>query len=154
MAGRAHRVPPRCVPILERAAAHRRPERTEQQTGLLAWLRQVYDDASDGVETAGRPTGRAAFEAAADHFASGDADPGALAHLVYFALPLGSRRAGHFAEFLDGADPELARLKRLQADRFGLAYTAAAGKDLSGLADRIRELGELDDAFRARLDAR
>ena len=72
-------------------------------------------------------------------------------HLVYFALPLGAKRALDFAIFFDFQDNDLATLKRKQAELFGMSQVFAMNKNLPELAKTFREFAEVEDEFKSLL---
>lgn len=68
--------------------------------------------------------------------------------LIYFALPLGAKRALDFAIFFDFKDNDLARLKRKQAELFGLSQALTTQKNWPALTKVLRELAFVEDQFK------
>ncbi len=71
-----------------------------------------------------------------------------IEHLIYFALPLGARRALDFASFFDVKNADLAQLKRQQARLFGSCYTLAVEKNWAVLAKTLEELAKIEEEFK------
>lgn len=74
-----------------------------------------------------------------------------IGHFVYFALPLGAKRALDFASFFAKNDPNLAQLKQEQAKLFGEAQTRCVKKNWILLAKALEKLAEVEEDFRNEL---
>ena len=74
-----------------------------------------------------------------------------IGHFVYFALPLGAKRALDFASFFDYQDKDLASLKRRQAQLFGEAHVRTTEKNWDLLAKVLVLLSETEEDFRKKL---
>lgn len=93
--------------------------------------------------------GSDAIRALAEHAAAGDVSRATRGHLVYFALPLGARRADDFAEYFARHDGNLAGLKHSQAALFGRGHVQAVHNDWPALAATLGELAAVEDEIRA-----
>jgi len=74
-----------------------------------------------------------------------------VGHFIYFALPLGAKRALDFASFFDYQDKNLASLKREQAQLFGEAHTRTVGKNWGLLARALGQLADIEENFQREL---
>ncbi len=72
-------------------------------------------------------------------------------HFVYFALPLGAKRALDFASFFESDHPKLASLKQDQAKLFGEAHTRVLQKEWLPVAEAFKQLAEVEDQFKSEL---
>jgi len=78
--------------------------------------------------------------------------PGPLKSILkLFALKLGARRALDFATFFDLRSPDLAQLKRQQAQLFGQSHTLAVAERWTALSKNLQTLAELEKEFRTAL---
>lgn len=96
-------------------------------------------------------TGKKAILASACRFQNRKATSQEIDHFIYFALPLGAKRALDFALFFDFRDTDLALLKRRQAELFGKCHTLAVAKEVKPLAETLQELAEVEDEFSSKL---
>jgi len=92
--------------------------------------------------------GKEAISRTAEKAESGSMGKDELGHFVYFALPLGSKRALDFASFFNQRHEELARIKRQQAEQFGHAHTYALAKKWKSLSVSLKNLSDLEQEFR------
>lgn len=74
-----------------------------------------------------------------------------LNNFVYFVFPLGARRALDFAAFFGSKDPDLANLKRQQANLLGEAHTLAVAKNFNSLGNVLEQLADSENKFRTAL---
>lgn len=70
-----------------------------------------------------------------------------IGHLVYFALPLGAKRALDFSSFFAFKDKDLAELKQKQAKLFGQTQTFATTKNSLELAASLKKIAEIEGQF-------
>ena len=73
---------------------------------------------------------------------------GQRGHLLYFALPLGVKRALDFANFFEARHADLAQLKRRQAGVFGTCLTHLARNDAPAASGELLELASLEKRIR------
>jgi hypothetical protein len=71
-------------------------------------------------------------------------DPAQRGHLLYFALPLGAKRALDYAAFFDKRAPRLAELKRQQAELFGACHAAMGAGAREELGHQLDALAGLE----------
>lgn len=72
-------------------------------------------------------------------------------HFVYFALPLGAKRASDYFKFFELFNKELSQLKYEQSKIFGLAHTYATFKDWGSLSKAFVKLAEVEEHFKIAL---
>lgn len=72
-------------------------------------------------------------------------------HLVYFALPLGAKRATDYSKFFEPFNKELSQLKYKQSQVFGFSHTYAAYEDWNSLVRTFKNLGEIEEQFKETL---
>ena len=87
----------------------------------------------------------------ADQVRSGHLAPNLKAHLTYFALQLGTKRALDFASFFAPRSPALAQLKHTQAQLFGKGHTLAVREEWASLAGTLQRLADVEEEFRTTL---
>jgi hypothetical protein len=155
-AWRAERVPYRRGAYRSWAAARRvaQPSEDEIYAHACDWFATCYRATGELVANGTRGPWLAGAEAImrlAEGLRGGDVLPGTRGHLVNFALQLGARRALDYAAFFDTRDPDLAGLKRRQAQIFGRGHTLAARDRWPDLAEALAELAEVEDAFHSAL---
>jgi len=95
--------------------------------------------------------GSEAIEITANHIESNKISGDEWSHFVYFALPLGAKRALDFALFFNFFDKDLGTLKHRQAKLFGISHTRAMNKDWFELTKSLKELAEVEDKFKSLL---
>ena len=117
----------------------------------LAWFAEIYAGAGTDANRRGWLTGPAAVRAHVAELRAGRLSPEQTGHLTAFAYRLGARRALDYAAYFQDRRPDLAALKRRQAERFGSAHTLAVRQDWQPLAEVVEEIaeleGQLEEAF-------
>ena len=96
-------------------------------------------------------TGREAILVCAERFRKQKASEDEIGQLVYFAFPLGAKRALDFAAFFDFRDKNLATLKRKQAKLFGKCHSLAMLKKWSLLANELQQLADVEKNIRVEI---
>jgi len=111
----------------------------------------IFDSAMDrfrslyrAAETRGGCIGRDAIVALAKAARENTLDQAQRGHLLYFALPLGAKRALDYVAFFERRSPRLADLKRQQAEFFGACHTAMGAGTTEELGRRLDALAELE----------
>ena len=112
-------------------------------------VKNVYEETEQYALFDNRVIGSAAIRVLADQATRQALSQRQKGHLVHFSLPLGARRAHDFAAFFADYDPDLASLKRQQAQIFGACYSAAAVQDWVRMGGLLFELADAEDAFQA-----
>jgi hypothetical protein len=120
----------------------RRPSPSELYEAALNTFKALYRQAEDAALSERRPIGRHALLILSKAASQKSFSPAQLGHLLFFALPLGAKRALDYALFFEGRHEGLRQLKLKQAAAFGAcqssmtkeAWTEAA-KDFERLAD-------------------
>jgi hypothetical protein len=113
----------------------------------LKHFRSIYKHAEEEARHEQRPAGRAAIRAFADRLRGGDLPSGDRDFLIYFALPLGAKRALDFALFFQRHDSALAELKGQQAELLGEAHTMTVLKNWMRVADALYDLADVEAEF-------
>ncbi|WP_341675370.1 hypothetical protein [Niveibacterium sp. SC-1] len=129
------------------------PTSAEIHERARTYFRERCQGAAAAANDTATAWGVAAIRACGQRVREGDVPPPLHGMLIHFSLRLGARRALDYAAFFALFDAELARLKREQADVFGLAHCAAVRKEWARLADCFATLAELEAPIHARLCA-
>ena len=133
---------------------HEHPDATTIYTRARKWFQACYDEA-DAISAEQRYgpwlNAQAAISRFVENIQRADVSPQVRGHLVYFALPLGAKRALDYAAFFDAYEPNLAALKRHQAHLFGQSYTHAVRSRWEAVAAILTELADVEAAFRTAL---
>lgn len=127
------------------------PSKKEIYTQAIKDFKSIYRACEEKSSLNNWTTGKEAILASASRSQSGRVTRQEIDHLVYFALPLGAKRALDFASFFDFRDADLASLKRKQAELFGKSHAFAVAKDWQSLAKTLQELADIEDSFRIKL---
>jgi hypothetical protein len=120
----------------------RDPSPSELYEAALSTFKALYQQAEEAASSERRPIGRQALLILSKAASKTSFSQEQLGHLIFFALPLGAKRALDYALFFEGRHEGLRRLKHEQAAAFGAcqssmtkeAWTEAA-KDFERLAD-------------------
>jgi hypothetical protein len=72
-------------------------------------------------------------------------------NFVFFVFQLGAKRALDYAEFFDLHNPELADLKRKQAEILGHTHTHAVSKNWEEVANQLEQLADIEELFKETL---
>lgn len=91
--------------------------------------------------------GRAAWDELADVARAGTMSPALRGHLLWFALPVATRRALDMAALLRPLDSARATMQVAKASALGLAATALVADDPKGFADRVDEAAAAEEVF-------
>jgi len=130
------------------------PKRKEKLTQdeiykrTIDFFKSIYQDGERNSNPDIWLIGQDAIAQTAERVESENISEDELGHFIYFALPLGAKRALDFASFFDQRHAELASIKRQQAERFGHAHTYALSKKWSSLSKALKKLGKLEQEFR------
>ena len=120
----------------------RDPSPSALYEAALTTFKALYRQAEEAALSERRPIGRHALMILSKAASEETFTQGQLGHLLFFALPLGAKRALDYALFFEGRHEGLRQLKLKQAAAFGAcqssmtkeAWTEAA-KDFERLAD-------------------
>jgi hypothetical protein len=127
------------------------PSQQEIYNRAIKFFKSIYKMGEENINKDVWLVGKKAIGNTADRIRNNNLEKGELEHFIYFALPLGSKRALDFASFFDQVNSKLANLKRKQAEQFGFAHTNAQEHNLDSLAECLTILGELEKNFRDKL---
>lgn len=125
-----------------------KPTRDEVYVRGLNFFKSIYQDGEKKSNPNIWLIGKEAIAHTAERAESGSLSEEELGHFVYFALPLGAKRALDFAFFFDQKHGDLASIKRQQAEQFGQAHTQALSKSWKSLSEALKKLGDLEQQFR------
>jgi hypothetical protein len=103
-------------------------------------FQHLYREADRRAERNGERIGREALLALATTVATGALTPQQRGHLIFFGLPLGTKRALDYVAFFEKRAPQLADLKRRQALAFGACQAALTA---GASTEAARQLGDL-----------
>ena len=133
-----------------------RRRRTEHQQPLMAPLAPSTTATGTAspirrrcAATSGECIGRDAHPALARAVAGKTLTPQLRGHLIFFALPLGAKRALDYAAFFERRAPRLAAMKRQQAELFGACHAALAIEAKAEAAMRFEDLAALEPEIKA-----
>jgi hypothetical protein len=130
------------------------PKRKEKLTNeevyerTIDFFKSIYRDGEQNSNPDIWLIGKDAIAQTAKRAESESISEDELGHFVYFALPLGAKRALDFATFFDQKHADLASIKRQQAEQFGHAHTYALAKEWKALSKSLENLGNLEQEFR------
>lgn len=127
------------------------PSKKDIYSQAIKDFKAIYQACKEKSAENNWTVGKEAILACADRFQNQKATKQEIDHLVYFALPLGAKRAFDFAYFFDFRDDDLAALKREQAKLFGRCHTLAVAQDWFPLAKALKKLAEIEKEFRIQL---
>jgi hypothetical protein len=120
----------------------RDPSSSELYEAALSTFKALYRQAEEAALYERRPIGRDALLILSKAASQKSFSQEQLGHLLFFALPLGAKRALDYALFFDGRHEGLRQLKLEQAAAFGACQSsmtkdawAEAAKDFERLAD-------------------
>ena len=115
----------------------------------MATFRRLYREAEERAKREGERTGCEALLAVAAAVEADALTPQQRGHLIFFGLPLGTKRALDYVAFFDGRAPALAGLKRRQALAFGACHAALTTGARQEAAKRLEELAALEPEIKA-----
>lgn len=127
------------------------PSKKDIYIQAIEYFKSIYRKSEEKSALNNLIVGKEAILTSAQRFQNQKATREEIDHLIYFALPLGARRALDFASFFDFRDANLASLKRRQAKLFGRCHTLAVAKEWTLLAESLKELAEIEEDFKSKL---
>jgi len=118
--------------------------RTPSEDGVrqraVEWFKSLYRESETIAAGRGWLEGETAIRHLSRLARDRTLSPAQGGHLRFFALPLGTKRALHFAEFFSAFAPAIAALKRQQAGLFGDCHSRFMRDDVAGTADSLEAL--------------
>lgn len=127
------------------------PSKKDIYTQALKDFKSIYRASEEKSALNNWTVGEKTILASAKRFQNQEATRQEIDHLVYFALPLGAKRALDFASFFDFHDVNLASLKRKQAELFGRCHTLASAREWTLLGEALKELARIEEGFKLKL---
>ena len=128
-----------------------RPAEKEVFNRAIQFFKSLYNKSRELAVSDGWVVGRDAIVTVINRLKNDKVSVNEKAHFIYFALPLGAKRALDFASFFDRYDRRLADLKRQQAELFGSGHICAIQKDWVGLANILENFADTEKKFRNNL---
>lgn len=119
----------------------------------VAWFKSLYRQSEVIAAERGWPEGEPAIRSLARLARDRALSPAQVGHLRFFALPLGAKRALHFAAFFAGIDPAIAALKQQQAGLFGDCHSRFMQDDRAGTAETLEALASCEARLREAITA-
>ncbi len=110
----------------------------------IAKFQRLYREAEQRASRDGECIGREALLALATAARCDAFTPQQRGHLIFFGLPLGTKRALDYVAFFDRRAPRLANLKRQQALAFGACHTALVAGAKEEAAQHFEGLAALE----------
>jgi hypothetical protein len=114
----------------------------------VAWFQDLYRQSEVIAAERGWSEGEPAIRELARLVREGALGDDQAAHLRFFALPLGTKRALHFAAFFAEIDQAIAALKTRQAELFGDCHSRFMQDDRAGMADSLDALAACEARLR------
>jgi len=124
-----------------------KPSQNNIYQRALTYFQSIYRREGQKTNSNIRLIGKEAVFKVAERVKRGHLSNNEWKHFIYFALPLGAKRALDFALFFNYKDKNLANLKYQQAEVFGQAYTYTIAKNWPSLSETLRKLGNLEQKF-------
>lgn len=126
----------------------RLPSDDSVRHGAVAWFQDLYRQSEAIAAERGWREGEQAIRDLARLVRESALGNDQAAHLRFFALPLGAKRALHFAAFFAEFDQAIAALKRRQAELFGDCHSHFMRDDRAEMADRLDALATCEARLR------
>ena len=117
----------------------------------ISFFRTVYLEGERLTDKNKFGVGVGAIKEYADYIRKNGLKMNELGHFVYFALPLGAKRASDYATFFKPHNKILSKLKSEQAKLFGECHTLTTKKSWKILSQSFIRLAETEDKFRSSL---
>jgi hypothetical protein len=126
----------------------RTPSDDSVRQEAVAWFKTLHRQSEAIAAERGWPEGEQAIRHLARLAREQALNAAQTGHLRFFALPLGAKRALHFAEFFADVDQGIAALKRQQAGLFGDCHSRFMEDDTVGLAEGLEALATCEARLR------
>ncbi|CAH1196723.1 hypothetical protein [Paenibacillus sp. JJ-223] len=129
------------------------PERVEQldvkelHQRVLSWFRETMQNQYQTKAAESGRTGKQAILHKANQIRDGAIDMDEWSHYVYFALPVGARRAHDYGSFFKNNHGQLSGLKYKQSRQFGECQSRLAARHWQAAADAMEALAETEAAI-------
>ena len=117
--------------------------------GAMTRFQALYRDAETRAAGNGECIGRDAHLALAKAVGRETLTPQLRGHLIFFALPLGAKRALDYAAFFERRAPKIAAMKRRQAELFGACHAALTAEAKPDAVRRFEDLATLEPEIKA-----
>jgi hypothetical protein len=130
-----------------------KPSEEEICKNAIKFFKSIYEEGESKTDKNIFGVGSTAIREYADYIDPNGLNDNEVGHFIYFALPLGAKRASDYSSFFKLFDANLSELKYKQSELFGLAHTQTMDKNWKALAGTLRELAEVEERFKTSLIA-
>ena len=127
------------------------PSRDEIYSRAISFFKTIYQEGEIKAEKRKIEIGGEAVRNYASYIKERGLNDKERWHFVYFALPLGAKRALDYFKFFAPYNKKLADLKYKQSVIFGTAHTYATNNDNGPLASEFEKLAIVEEQFRNEL---
>ena len=127
------------------------PSNEEIYSRAISFFKTIYKDGELMTDKKKVEIGGEAVRSYAKYIRERGLDDRERGHFVYFALPLGAKRALDYFKFFTPYSKRLADLKYKQSVIFGTAHTYATNKDWGQLAGEFEKLATVEEQFKNEL---
>ena len=127
------------------------PSNAKIYSMAISFFKTIYLEGEKKTNKSKFAIGGKAIRDYADYISKKGLNEEEWGHFVYFALPLGAKRASDYATFFKNHNDELSRLKNEQAKIFGESHTLTARRSWKLLSLFFVKLAKTEDEFRAKL---
>ncbi len=131
----------------------RTPSADNIRQDAIAWFQSLYRQSEAVAAERGWAEGERAIRDLARLARDRALSEVQAGHLRFFALPLGAKRAVHYQEFFAAFAPEIAALKRRQAELFGDCHSHFMRDDTAAMADSLDALAACEARLREAITA-
>lgn len=124
------------------------PTEKEIYSQIIEDFKSIYQNCDKKTAINDWTTGKEAILKSAERFKNQNFTQNEVGHFIYFALPVGAKRASDYAQFFKPFNKELSELKYEQAKIFGLAHSYAVYKNWSSFSQALVLFSGLEERFK------
>lgn len=127
------------------------PSNNEIYSKAIGFFKDIYKEGELKTDKKNFEIGGEAIRNYAKYIAERSLDDKERGHFVYFALPLGAKRALDYFKFFSPHNKKLADLKYQQSVSFGTAHVHATNRDWGLLAREFENIASVEERFKSEL---
>ncbi|MFH0739689.1 MAG: hypothetical protein V1819_01065 [bacterium] len=127
------------------------PSNNEIYSKAISFFKDIYKEGELKTDKKNFEIGGEAIRNYAKYIAGRSLDDKERDHFVYFALPLGAKRALDYFKFFSPYNKKLADLKYQQSVNFGAAHVHATNRDWGLLSREFENIASAEGQFRDEL---
>lgn len=127
------------------------PSNDEIYSRAVSFFKSIYQEEELKIDKKKVQIGGEAVKSYASHIKEKGLDEKERSHFVYFALPLGAKRALDYFKFFMPHNKKLADLKYEQSIVFGTAHVYAVNKEWELLSQEFEKLALVEEQFKIEL---